>query len=204
MSTELLDAIAIIQQSGGRGRPRLQVASNVLRDLEEEDVRAVAAAPHLPPALPTLTRIRESHRELARVLARGASNVEASVETGYSTQTISNLQKDPAFQELLVYFAQQHDQELLDAQKRLAMLGVDALEEIHERLKANPDAFNVQSLLDIMKSTLDRSVAPSKSAAGARPGAPGGGGAVSVNISFMDPTPQAHIETIELLAEEKE
>src|SRR5438105_3835863 len=78
-----------------------------VRELTEGDLALLADPPPLANTQRPLVRIRHRHHQLARLLAGGTAAVEASAITGYSQMRISLLQKDPAFCELMAYYAGQ-------------------------------------------------------------------------------------------------
>ena len=51
--------------------------------------------------MPAVQTLRDSHHALARALAAGMSNAEATAATGYSSTRISILRQDPSFRELI-------------------------------------------------------------------------------------------------------
>lgn len=197
-SAALLENIAI---AGARGRRSSGEAPTVLRALGAEDLPLLLSPPELGSTPKPISKIRHSHHLLAQVLAGGANQTEAGRITGYAGSTISTLQTDPAFQELLSYYKDQKEAKFLDVQERLAMVGTVALEVVHERLVEDPDRISDKDLLHIVEATMDRSVAPSKGAKGAGPTATP---ALSLTVSFVSPAapaPKNEGITLELSAE---
>lgn len=104
-----------------------------------------------------LTAIRNTHHRLAQFLAGGMDEVRAAVLCNYSTSRVSILKNDPAFKELLAYYANRVEEEFGDFVSAAAGLGLDALQELQERLSDKPETFTNQALLELVKTTADRS-----------------------------------------------
>lgn len=104
-----------------------------------------------------IKELRDSHREIARLLAKGMKAVEVSAITGYSQSRISILQGDPAFKELLAHYREVSDAAFANLAERTKALTLDALTELHERVVESPGSIGTGTLLDIVKTGLDRS-----------------------------------------------
>lgn len=170
---EVLETIALARP--GASGPGLVY----LRDLAESDVSALrsGAGPGLP-ANP-LARLKHTHHLLARLIAEGRKQVEISLITGYSPSRISVLKDDPAFKELVSYYAEQAEAIYANVHERRAQLGLSAIEELQERVDTDPQSFSNRELMELVETTLD---SPAKTAAG--PGALGPGG-LNINIAFV-------------------
>lgn len=182
----LIDELFIGSARGSRGsKSETKIEWLFIKDLSEEDVPELLNPPTFDGAR-TLTRLRERHHYLARLLAGGTSNVEASIMTGYSESYISMMKnEDPAFIELLDYYGTQKEKSFLQVHERLAMLGTSVIEEIHDRFDENPAAFTLKQLQDLAEMTLDRSIAPIKS--GPKMPQQGTSTGVALNIVFQAP-----------------
>jgi len=123
------------------------------RELTEADLAMPAVRPQRASSIKSL---RDGHHALARVLATGSSEAEASLVTGYSGSRISILKADPQFQELLDYYRSQSIEVVADMRARMASLGLDALAELRDRLEEAPDDFSAALLKDIVKEMADR------------------------------------------------
>lgn len=147
-----------LQPPPARGRKN-SVTMAYMRDLTEADVKALWDLPEggLESTTPALQHIKSSHHMLARVLADGKSQEEASIITGYSISRISLLKKDPAFHQLLEYYKGQVERCFVNVYERLASLGIDSLEELQRRLDEKPDDFTLNQLMELAELTLDRS-----------------------------------------------
>lgn len=136
------------------------------RDLNQADFDALWSLPDggLRSVTPPLQKLRHRHHALARTLAMGASESEASLVTGYQPASISILKQDPAFKELLKYYADQKEEILVDFFERLKMLSIHTADELLDRLDADPDAFSIDDLQKILTLAADRTgFGPSKS-----------------------------------------
>jgi hypothetical protein len=158
-------------------------AMALLRELTDEDLDRLKHAEPLGSEAPPLAKLRHAHHSLARLVAEGRKGVEISLITGYSPSRISILKQDPAFKELVSYYAEQAEAKYLNVHERLAALGITTVEELQARLDENPERFSNRELRELMAEAFGRSVAPLK---GLRGGG-GSGGSVSVNINFVQP-----------------
>lgn len=135
------------------GRQAAQVTVEYERELTPVDLAQPTVRPQKAPSIKSL---RDGHHALARVLATGSSDAEASLVTGYSGSRISILKADPQFQELLEFYRSQSTEVVADLRARMASMGLDALAELRERLEENPDDFSSALLKDIVKEMADR------------------------------------------------
>ena len=111
--------------------------------------------------------------------------------TGRTVSSIRTLRVDPAFKELLAYYAEQQEQHKFDAYGRLVTLGGTAMDVLQERLEEKPDNFTNNELRQIVESTMDRSAAPAKG--DPRQGA-GQQAGLNVHINFVPARNGAIIE----------
>ncbi len=170
--------------AGARGRKSKDSQLAYVRDLNESD--AACFGQNVGAVIRPLARLRNRHHHLARLLAEGIKQVEASAITGYAQSSISILLQDPAFQELLEYYSTQKQQIFVDVHERLAAVGMQALEELADRLEEAPEKLSIGQLESLVQTTFDRSVAPLKG--GAKGGAPGGA-SVAVTVEFVQAPP---------------
>lgn len=143
----------------GKGRTSHPLRVEYVRDLTVEELIAGTSVEARIKAIP-VGQLRQSHHLLARTLAGGAKNVEAAMICGYSVSRISILKGDPAFQELLEYYvgmeADAHEHATADMHQRLASVGFDSLEILHERLLDAPDSFDNKTLVSVVEAMADR------------------------------------------------
>jgi hypothetical protein len=185
VSLTLEDLQAMMGSARGK-RPAEPLSVEFVRELTPADGDLLLNPPPMGSTTPMVKRLRSQHHHLARLCAAGMKDVEAANVTGFSQSRVCILKHDPAFQELMAYYAGQAEAKFLDVHERLAKLGEAVVEEIHERLEDNPDDFSTKELIAIGEFTLDRSVAPPKSrmtgATGVIP---------AISISFHAGVPQA-------------
>ena len=136
------------------GRPDADLKPQVLdiRSLRESDLEISGPTQVAAP----LIRIRSRHHLLAQILAEGRSNTEAGLLTGYSPSRISILKADPAFVELIEHYRAQVQAQYVNLHERLAALGLNAIEELQERLEEDAEGFTKRELMDVAALALDR------------------------------------------------
>jgi hypothetical protein len=164
------------------------------RVLTEEDLTAYRERQNEPTAPLSIRAIHTRHHQLARYVAQGLKPQLISKITGHSPQRIRQYIASPDFQDLIAHYGSMLDDALVDVQKRLATLGVASLDELMERLEEDPKQFSNGALVEIFKQAFDRSVAPSKTSAGAQQNAAGGGARVGVQLNVRFVAAQAHGE----------
>ena len=134
-----------------------------------------------------LLRIKQSHHNLARLIALGqADNIELSAATGYAPGTISSLRRDPAFAELVSTYQAKRDIAFGDTADRLKILSLNAMSELQRRLDEDPEAWSRRELMELAE--LGAVKAPNAAAAGAV-----SAGGISLSVSFVRPD---HPETL--------
>lgn len=142
----------------GRGRAQKELRAEVVRELTAQDLLAMQQEAGIQ--APALKSLRSYHHTLARTLAQGVKAQEAAMICGISVSRISILKGDPTFMELLTYYQQMEKEQYTtaraDMHNRLAGLGFDAVEILHERLIDDPDSFEPKTLLAILEATADR------------------------------------------------
>lgn len=181
---EQLTTLAIGSARGKRSEPLFAAYE---RDLNAGDVELILAPPPKGITTKPLAKLRSTHHFLARLLAEGRKNEECSVITGYSPSRISILKNDPAFQELLSYYATQTEVRYLDVHERLAALGMSTIEELQERLENDPGSLKNRELMELAEFALDRSLTKE-----ARKQGPGGGAPPAISVTFIAaPEPSA-------------
>lgn len=181
---ELLDEITFDSASRPPIRPGVPNPVLVRREIEESDIAFLANSVQTKPQL--ITRVRNTHHKLAKLLATGESNASASLLTGYSPSYISEIQRDPTFRELLAYYCTQDEVRVADVRERMTAVGLSALDEMQQRLEEDPSKWSNGQLMELTELTLVKTgrVGGSGGGFGA---APTGGAGVSVNVSFVSP-----------------
>jgi hypothetical protein len=119
--------------------------------------RAVADADGEPErAEVTPLKLRESHHAAARLVARGLSNEDISLQIGYSPTTVSQLRGAPAFQELVAFYRADAERVASDFTAKAALVSLDLLQELHSRLIEKGDDLADPFVLDAFKVIADR------------------------------------------------
>lgn len=158
----------------GPGRQAKDLQPRFLRELEPADL--LVPATEITKA-PPVKELRDRHHALARVLATGTKEGEASLVTGYSLSRISILKADPQFRELVEFYRESATEVVADFRQRMAMVGITATEVLSERLEDNPDEIGTGLLTDIVKTMADRTGhAPAK----------GPSAQVSIHVELQD------------------
>ena len=104
----------------------------------------------------SIKRLRTTHHEIARLLAAGYRNGEIAALTSYSPSTISNLQNNPMFQELLAIYMEKREAEFSNMGAQILDVAELALNEIAERLENSPDEVKTSELREIARDMADR------------------------------------------------
>jgi len=183
----LLPELDLGSARGGKaGVNKLPLSVSIVRPLDQSDLPAILNPPAVAAPAQTVKSIRHSHHRLAQLIAEGKPGTEIALATGYSQAYISTLQGDPAFEELIAYYAEQRKEIFVDAQQRLKALGLDATEKLHERLDDPTIVWSNNQLMDLIQMTGITQVG-----AKGQPlqGPPGSGAAVSLEIKFVGATP---------------
>jgi len=136
------------------GRPGKPLTGHVVRELELSDVGLLDLPREAP--VSQLQKIKDSHHMAARLVAQGMGPVEVSIHTGYTPQRITDLLKDPAFQDLMEVYRKDLRDTHADVAARLAGLALDAIGEIHDRVRDTPEDVTTGQLTEIAKTALDR------------------------------------------------
>lgn len=155
-----------------RGRPGAVLLMTVERALTSADIERLRMGQDLPKvSQPMLKKLRSSHHEAARLLTQGHSVSEVALITGYTAQRVTDLHtKDPAFMNLVQWYKNQMDDIAIDAanrmQKKLVDIAELAADEIQDRLEDDDkrEKMPISELRQLMGDTLDRSIAPHKTA----------------------------------------
>lgn len=144
-----------MEVTGRIGKAASPLEFEISRELLPEDliIRAATSVDIKPSAIKSL---RALHHKLAQVLAMNFTDAEASIATGYSPSRISILKADPAFQDLLAFYATDRKEVFVDVQQRMAGFATTALEVLQERLEDKPDTFTSKDLNNLIKTTADR------------------------------------------------
>ena len=181
----------------GKGRRPAPIFYNVTRHLNEADIAELWNAQRENTG-PKIKALRYNHHVLAKAVASGKSGIECANLTGMSQTYISILKNDPAFQELVSFYADEMNELYVDVHQRMATLGTSILEELTERFEADPDKFTKRELLDMFTAMADRSIPTAKGGPAPQQAiTTGPNGGLALQINFVSPTGDSP-KTIEL------
>ena len=102
----------------------------------------------------SLSKINTRHHALARCLALGMTPGEASLAVGYDPCTVSNLQRDELFKELMAFYANQAIDTFEVATEQLRGLTMEALTVLRERIEEGD--ISTKELIEAAKLATDR------------------------------------------------
>lgn len=128
--------------------------------LDEEDLRELALGCGPDDVKPAednpndLSKIREKHHHVARLVADGMKQRLVAQVCGYTEGYVSILLNNPAMQELVQMYRIQAGAAVKVATEKLKTVGLKALEKLEEAIDA--DKLNNQELLGAAKLGLDR------------------------------------------------
>jgi hypothetical protein len=105
---------------------------------------------------PTIKKLRTKHHALARAIASGLDDGDAAVLIGYTASRVSILKSDPSFKELVRFYTAKVEDQYLGMHERMAGLGLDAVNELSDRLEEDPDAFSNTQLMEMASRMADR------------------------------------------------
>lgn len=141
--------------------PTRELVAEEVGELTVEDL-SVLELSHSTKALP-LKRLSERHHGLARALAGGMAPGEAAYAYGYRPASVSILQADAAFKDLIEHYRAIPDAMYADLHQRLSGMSIDAADEITRRMEedANRDEgeqpqMSTGQLLNILTIGADR------------------------------------------------
>jgi hypothetical protein len=171
----------------GKGRRPAPLFYNVTRHLNEADIAELwnHQRDNTGPKIKTL---RYNHHVLAKAVAAGKSGIECANLTGMAANYISILKNDPAFQELVSFYADEMNELYVDVHQRMATLGTSILEELTDRFEADPDKFTKRELLDMFTAMADRSIPTAKGGPAPQQAIVAGpNGGLALQINFVSP-----------------
>jgi hypothetical protein len=126
-----------------------------VRSLTVDDLREHAARGAIEPQRMT-ERMRTIHHSIARMEAAGLKHVDISRLTGYSQVTLSVLQRNPAYQELVAHYCEKADRAAFDLTERMFFLGLDTIDRLHEKVLDREYPIPVKDLRGIITDMADR------------------------------------------------
>lgn len=136
-----------------KGRAVKAVSFGTARELTAADLTLLASERGIKPTV--IVQLRERHHALARCLAGGMSNTEASVITGYDPSRISILKSDPLFQALMEDYKSMSAAVTSDFVERTNILALTVVNRLQEAVEAD-EPLSPATLLEIGKFSADR------------------------------------------------
>ena len=192
----LLPSLDLGSARGGARREATPLFCEVVRELGEADLPALRDPGVIGSPGQRIAKLSYSHHQLARILAQTGDQVAACLATGYSQAYVSTISNhDPAFQELLAYYAAERQAIFTDTLERMKTLGIDTLEKLQDRLHDGKAEWSNRELMEMAELLL---VKPMRATAGGGligPSGPPSG--VTVNVKFVSPTPASPVTAIE-------
>ena len=137
-----------------KGRAVKQVVLEPAGELTPADLALLASERGIKPT--PIKMLRERHRALARCIAAGMSNAEASVITGYDTSRISILKNDPSFAALVEDFKTLSAGVQADFVERANVLALAVVDSLIEDLENEEKPLSPATKLEIGKFAADR------------------------------------------------
>lgn len=125
-----------------------------VRDLRESDLSALANGTGAPAQ--QTRKLRDRHHALARLLAQGMTNTEASLVTGYDISYISVLKADPAVKQLIADYQKIDAGLQAEFMDRAAILTMTAMGNLQDLLEDDDNPASLQANLEIFKAGADR------------------------------------------------
>jgi hypothetical protein len=155
------DASAAIASIDIGDLPQVQriITCTVEGIVELEDLQALIAdeRPRTPDGASAgdITRIRERHHSVARLIASGMQQSLVASICGYTQPYLSLLLNNPSMEELIGFYRAQHINASEVITSRLRHVALDAVEDLATKLEAGE--LDPQELLGLAKLGLDRS-----------------------------------------------
>lgn len=179
---DVLDALLFGDPRGRKSANPVLISAK--RSLTPDDVPDVENNVGTEPEPFALKRVGARHHALAQHVAKGLPPAEISLITGYTPQYIQRLREDPAFAELVEYYAQQVEQRFVDVIERMRQLGLSSIEELQSRLDTKPEDIGTGTLITIAEAMILKPLqAKAAIAAANKPNA-----GMSFKISFVGGT----------------
>lgn len=137
-----------------KGRAAKPLQLEAAGELTPADLALLASERGIKPT--EIKELRERHHALARCLAAGMGNTEASAITGYSPSRISILKDDPTFQALVEDYKSISDGVTADFVQRTQVLSLTTVNRLQEIVENDEVELSPSILLEIGKFAADR------------------------------------------------
>ena len=150
-----------------RGRPpKTPIMFEIVRDLTAEEVLTLSMGVRPALAPPPLQRIREIHKQVARMMASGRPDNEIALTVSRDVQSIRNYRLDPMMKDLVAYYESQREELDLrvESQVRTDLIEIAQIttHEILDRLEDPAERKKIPTgeLRQLNEMALDRTVTP--------------------------------------------
>lgn len=137
-----------------KGRASVPLSVSFVRELGPADLALLASERGIK--APVIVRIRDRHHALARVLAQGMTNTEASLVTGYDPSRISILLSDPTFKQLVDDYKKVEAGLMADFMDRATTLSLSAMDRLQDIMEDEESPPSATVTLEIAKFAADR------------------------------------------------
>jgi hypothetical protein len=124
------------------------------RPITESDLAELRSAPKVP--TPPRKQLRYKHHALARSLAAGMQESVAAAITGFAPVTVSILKRDPAFADLVRFYASEEGKGFDQVRAQILGVGLKFIEEIDRRVSEEPGEVTMKDLRETGTVLLDR------------------------------------------------
>ena len=147
-------------------QPKSPIMFEVVRNLSSEEITSLAMGGRPPLAPPPLQRIREIHKQIARMMANNHPDAEIAMVVGRSVQQIRNYRLDPMMRDQIAYYSsQREDLDLrVETQIRTDLIEIAQIagHEILDRLEDPKERAKIPTgeLRQLHEMALDRTVTP--------------------------------------------
>lgn len=132
-----------------------------IRPLTREDLGEITK--HRGSAVSLVTKLRDAHHRVARLLASGLRDGEVSLATGYSLGRIYQLKQDPTMKDLIAKYRDIVDEAFVDSQTehyetltRVKMKSARMLEEHLDKADEDDELIPINRLVSIFDTVSDR------------------------------------------------
>ncbi len=137
-----------------RGRAPAEYSVEFVRELGPGDLVLLASERGVSPPMPL--KLNDRHHSLARCIAQGMTDSEASIVTGYDPSRISILKQSPLFRQLVHTFRAQEDDLHASFIERATILSLTAMNSLQDDLENEENPLPAGMKLEIAKFGSDR------------------------------------------------
>lgn len=124
----------------------------------EDHLAAGSPALNVPSSsIQQVQTLRFTHHRIAQLLAAGMPDIQVAALCSTTASRISILKTNPAFQELLAYYAENVEEAWADFVTTAAAMSMDMLHRLQELLDESPDKFTPAMTLQALTVLADRS-----------------------------------------------